>query len=48
MGALVHPCISLQADTNGDGMIEYDEFLAYFHKHEPQLEVHGFVKGLAS
>ncbi|CAJ1420279.1 unnamed protein product [Effrenium voratum] len=27
-----------EADTNGDGMIEYDEFLEYFNKHEPDLE----------
>ncbi|CAE7229348.1 CPK17 [Symbiodinium natans] len=25
-----------EADTNGDGMIEYDEFLQYFHNHESQ------------
>ncbi|CAK8996290.1 unnamed protein product [Durusdinium trenchii] len=27
-----------EADTNGDGMIEYDEFLQYFHSHEVHLE----------
>ncbi|CAE7342562.1 CPK3 [Symbiodinium sp. CCMP2592] len=27
-----------EADTNGDGMIEYDEFLQYFHNHEPHVE----------
>jgi len=27
-----------EADINGDGMIEYDEFLQYFHSHEPHLE----------
>ena len=27
-----------QADTNGDGMIGYDEFLQYFHNHEPHVE----------
>ena len=27
-----------EADTNGDGMIEYDEFLAYFHSHDRPAE----------
>ena len=27
-----------EADTNGDGMIEYDEFLAYFHSHDLPAE----------
>ena len=27
-----------QADTNGDGMIEYDEFLNYFHRHEAHID----------
>jgi len=27
-----------EADTNGDGMIGYDEFLQYFHNHEPHVE----------
>jgi len=26
-----------EADTNGDGQIDYDEFLAYFHKHEEDI-----------
>ena len=35
VSGLDHEC---QADTNGDGMIEYDEFLEYFNNHEPDLE----------
>lgn len=27
-----------EADTNGDGMIEYDEFLNYFHRHEAHID----------
>jgi len=27
-----------EADTNGDGMIEYDEFLNYFHSHEAHID----------
>jgi len=27
-----------EADTSGDGMIDYDEFIAYFQKSDPEIE----------
>jgi len=33
-----------EADTDKDGTVDYDEFLAYFHKHEAELEAKAEVE----
>eukprot|EP00438_Fugacium_kawagutii_P012148 Skav225496 [mRNA] locus=scaffold6730:13502:15547:+ [translate_table: standard] len=38
----------MMADTNGDGMIEYDEFLNYFNSHDVHVEEDTTQRGLVA